>query len=94
MNHHMRIKHGVLTPVEQLRSAEKRVKCWEQLKKILPSLENHPDDIMVYITEHGHYVTGSNIFEMIDSLKEQSPQDYLGAFFELRRARQWSYMGQ
>lgn len=90
------LTHSPFTPEEQLRSAQERVECWEQLKKILPALENHSSDTMVCITKHGHYVLGSegDIFGMYDALREQSPQDHRGALFRLREARRWLFMEQ
>lgn len=98
MNQHVHLSWGVLTPQEEFRSAEGRYKCWEQLKKILPTvLKDHPDDTVVCIAEQGKYVLGSDssdIFELYDALKKESPQDYLGSLFRLREARRWLSMEQ
>ena len=98
MNQHVHLSWGILTPKEELSSAQGRYKCWEQLKKILPTaLKDYPNETVVCITKQGHYVLGSensDIFELYDALKEKSPQDYLGALFRLREARRWLSMEQ
>ncbi|MDP4020915.1 MAG: hypothetical protein Q8P58_02650 [Candidatus Adlerbacteria bacterium] len=89
---------SAFTPTQNFEAAKGRYECWKALKKILPSLKDHSDNTIIYITEQGHYTLGQvsdiDFLELHDKLKEESPTDYLGAWFRLKEAREWFSMEQ